>query len=111
MSKRFSSLSKTEQRKVEAAYHQMQPADFDEFMAQAEQHTPETIRLPATLVEELKAMAELAGEQQYQTMVKRWIEERLQQEAKLALRVARQPKPRALATLARKMTKKTVAQA
>jgi len=36
--------------------------------------------LPPKLVENLKNLAESEGEPEYQAMVKRWIEERLQRE-------------------------------
>ncbi len=80
MKKQFAKLSKTEQEKVEMEYHRMKPEEFDEPMSQARRHTPDVIRLPMSLIEELKAMAALEGESEYQTMVRRWIEERLQQE-------------------------------
>jgi hypothetical protein len=111
MKKRISDLSSAEREKVEADYHQMQPEDFAELLTQAEWHKPATLRLPATLLETLQALSELAGEPDYQTMVLRWIEERLQQEAQLALRVSKQPKSKAWATLARRMAKKTLARA
>ena len=80
MKKHFGELPKAEQEKIELEYHRMKPEEFDEQMAQAKRHTPDTIRLPAELVETLKTVAESEGETEYQTMVKRWIEERLQQE-------------------------------
>jgi predicted DNA binding CopG/RHH family protein len=49
-------------------------------MSQAKRHTPDTIRLPPELIETLKTVAESEGEAEYQTMVRRWIEERLRQE-------------------------------
>jgi predicted DNA binding CopG/RHH family protein len=58
----------------------MKPEDFDEQMKGAKRHTSETLRLPAELVTSLKTVAELEGEPSYQTMVRRWIEERLRQE-------------------------------
>jgi hypothetical protein len=80
MKKHFGELPKAEQEEIELEYHRMKPEEFDEQMAQAERHTPDAIRLPAELVETLKPVAESEGETEYQTMVKRWIEERLQQE-------------------------------
>ncbi|MEO6725262.1 MAG: hypothetical protein ABIP14_08160 [Blastocatellia bacterium] len=80
MKKQFSKLSKAEQEKVELEYHQMNPAEFDEQMKHAKLHVPETIRLPSQLVATLQKMAESAGETGYQEMVRKWIEERLQQE-------------------------------
>ncbi len=82
MKKQFSELSKAEQEKVELEYHQMNPEEFDEQMKHATRHVPDTIRLPSQLVATLQNMAESAGETGYQTMVRRWIEERLQQERK-----------------------------
>ncbi len=81
MKKQFSKLTKAEQEKVELAYHQMKPEDFDELMTNAKRHIPETIRLPKKLVKHLKAVAQSEGEPEYQVMVRRWIEERLQQTA------------------------------
>ena len=83
--KRFEKLSKAEQKKVESGYHGMKAEDFTELMSTARPHTPSVIRLPEELIETLKTFAKSAGERQYQTMVKRWIEERLRQEAKIAL--------------------------
>jgi hypothetical protein len=79
MKRRFDELSKTEQEAVELAYQQMEPEEFDEQMAQAKRQAPAALRLPPELVESLKAVAESEGEPEYQTMVRRWIEERLQQ--------------------------------
>ena len=81
MKKQFSKLSKVEQEEVEQAYHQMNPDEFDELMETAEHHVPSVIKLPSRLVAKLQSVAESAGETEYQTMVKRWIEERLQQES------------------------------
>jgi hypothetical protein len=80
MKKQFGKLAKAEREKIEARYHRMNPADFEERMSQAKQHSPGAIRLPAALVETLKIVAESEGEREYQAMVKRWIEERLRQE-------------------------------
>lgn len=80
MKKQFSKLSKAAQEKIESAYHHMRPKKFDEPMSQAKRHTPSAIRLPSQLVEALKVVAESEGERAYQTMVRKWIEERLQQE-------------------------------
>ena len=82
MKKQFSKLSKAEQEEVELEYHQMNPEEFDAQMKQAKRHVPDTIRLPSQLVATLQKMAESAGETGYHTMVRRWIEERLQQESK-----------------------------
>lgn len=80
MKKQFSKLSKAEQEEVELAYHQMNPEDFDEMMANAQHHVPNAIHLPSRLVTKLQLVAEAVGEEEYQPMVRRWIEERLQQE-------------------------------
>jgi hypothetical protein len=57
------------------------------------------IRLPNQLVETLKAMAGLEGEPHYQSLVRKWIEERLQQEARLALKLSKMPLPELIAAL------------
>ena len=80
MTKKLSSLSKKEREKTEADYHRMKPEDFDDLMSNATQHTPNAVRLPDKLVAKLKTVAEQKGKSKYETMVKRWIEERLQQE-------------------------------
>lgn len=84
MKKQFSKLPKAEQEKMELKYHRMKPEEFDEQMAQAIPHTPEALRLPPQLVETLQALAKSEGESGYQPMVRRWIEERLQQEVGMA---------------------------
>jgi hypothetical protein len=81
MKKQFGKLAKAQQEKAELAYHQMKPEDFDDLMANAKRHVPETIRLPKKLVKHLQAVAKAEGEPEYQVMVRRWIEERLQQRA------------------------------
>ncbi len=60
----------------------MRHEEFDEPMSRAKRYAPNVIRLPPQLIETLKAIAEAEGEPEYQAMVRRWIEERLQQEAK-----------------------------
>jgi predicted DNA binding CopG/RHH family protein len=45
-------------------------------------HVAGSIRLPGEMVETLKVMAESEGERGYQTMVRKWIEEPLHQEAR-----------------------------
>ncbi len=84
MKKQFSKLNKTAQEDIELAYHQMNPHEFDEQMMQAKRHSPELLRLSPQLVERLRKKAESAGETEYQTMVNRWIEERLHQETMAA---------------------------
>jgi hypothetical protein len=83
MKKKIAKLSKREQERVETAYHRMNPEDLDEAMSAATRQSPNAIRLPSRLVDKLKTVAKLEGEAEYRTMVKTWIEERLQQEAKL----------------------------
>lgn len=82
MRKRFSKLTKTKQEEIELEYHQMNPADFDEQVSKANKHVADSIRLPREMVETLKVMAESEGERGYQTMVRKWIEQRLHQEAR-----------------------------
>lgn len=107
MKKRFSNLTKAEQEKVEAEYHQMKPEDFDEQRARAKHHSPDAIRLPKDLITVLQAMAQLEGETHYQVLVTKWIKERLQQEARLAKKYARLPLPELLAILKGQRTGKT----
>ena len=80
MKKQFGKLPKVERERIETHYHKMSPQDFDERMSRAKRPSPGAVRLPPKLVENLKTLAESEGEREYQTMVKRWIEERLQQE-------------------------------
>ena len=80
MKKRVAKLTKAEREKVETQYHRMKPEDLDEAMSLARRHTPGTIRLPRQLVQTLKTVAKSEGEAEYQSMVRRWIEERLKQE-------------------------------
>ena len=84
MKKQFGKLPKAERERIEAQYHKMSPQDFDERMSRAKRPNPGAVRLPPKLVENLKTLAESEGEREYQTMVKRWIEERLQQETSSA---------------------------
>jgi hypothetical protein len=53
----------------------------------------------------LKTMAKLEGEPEYQTMVRRWVEERLQQEAEVAAKSSKRSLPRKAAALKRQVTK------
>ena len=84
MKKQLGKLDKAEQEAIELAYHQMNPHDFDEPRKQAKRHSPEVIRLPSELVESLKKRAKFTGDSEYQAMVRRWIEERLEQETMAA---------------------------
>ena len=109
MTKQFGKLSKAEQEKVELEHHQMQPEEFDGAMSQAKRRSPNAIRLPPQMVETLKTLAEIEGEPRYQALALRWIEERLQQEAKLALRLSKLPLAKVVAVLNRQVAKKTTA--
>ena len=60
----------------------MNPDEFDEQMSNAKRHVADSIRLPPEMVETLKVVAESEGERGYQTLVSKWIEERLHQEAR-----------------------------
>ena len=80
MKKQFGKLPKKEREKVEAAYTKMSPGDFGERMSRTKRQSAGAIRLPSRLVENLQTLADSEGEPEYQTMVKRWIEERLHQE-------------------------------
>ena len=81
MKKRVGSLTKAQQETIEIEYHQMNPHDFDEHMSKAKTHVVESIRLPRRMVRSLKAVAESEGKRGYKTMVRKWIEDRLHQEA------------------------------
>ena len=84
MKKQFGKLSKSEQEKVESDYHRMKPEEFGKVMSRAESHSPNAIHLSPRLVKRLKTVAKSEGEPEYQAMVQRWVEERLQQVAKRA---------------------------
>jgi hypothetical protein len=84
MKREFAKLSRVEQERVELEYHRTKPEGFDDLMAGAKPHSPDAIRLPHRLVETLKTVAKTEGEPEYKTMVRRWVEERLRQETKLA---------------------------
>ena len=111
MKKQISKLTKAEQEKVELEYHHMKPEDFDEMMSQAKPHTPDTVRIPRQMVKTLKTIAKLEGEPRYQSMVRRWIEERLQQETDLVLKLSKHPDPKLKNDLKRQSAKKTQARA
>jgi hypothetical protein len=81
MKKRFGKLTKARQGTIELEYHQMDPHEFDEHMSQAKTHVVESIRLSRQMVQSLKSVAESEGKRGYKTMVRKWIEERLHQEA------------------------------
>ncbi len=80
MNKRFEKLSESEQAATELAYHQMQPEDFETMMTKAKHHAPAALRLPTALVVRLQIVAASAGESEYEQMVCRWLEERLELE-------------------------------
>ncbi|MDT5124129.1 MAG: CopG antitoxin of type toxin-antitoxin system [Acidobacteriota bacterium] len=110
MKRRFAKLSKAEQEEVELEYHRMKPQQLDELLSKSKRYAPEAIRLPPDLIEPLKTIAELEGETDYQDMVRNWIEERLQQEARLALRLSPKRLPKKVAALKRQVIKKTSVQ-
>lgn len=105
MKKRFGDLSKAEQEKIEMEYHQVNPDEFDDLMSVAKTYTTVSIRLPGELVEALKVVAKLEGERGYQSMVRKWITERLQQEARMALRLSEMPLKEVVAVLEEQFTK------
>ena len=111
MKKQFSKLTKLEQEKVELEYHRMKPEEFDELMSRAKSHTPDAVLIPRKMAKTLKTIAKLEGESRYQTMVRRWIEERLQQETDLVLKLSKQLDPKLRNDLKRQSTKKTQARA
>jgi hypothetical protein len=80
MKKQFGKLHKRQQEKIEGQYHQLKPESLNERMSQATRHSPAALRLSPKLVQSLQSLAESEGEPGYQTMARRWIEERLQQE-------------------------------
>lgn len=80
MKKQLGKLPKSQRHKIETQYHNMSPRDFDERMSRERRRSPGSLRLPSNLVENLKTLAESEGVAEYQQMVKRWIEERLQHE-------------------------------
>jgi hypothetical protein len=84
MKRQFRRLPKKERERIEGEYHSMSPRDFDDRMSRTKRQSPGAIRLPSQLVENPKTLAESEGEPEYQTMVKRWIEERLQKETSAA---------------------------
>jgi hypothetical protein len=91
MKKRLDDLSSAEQEKIELEYRQMDPAEFDDLMSEAKTCATASVRLPGELVELLKVVAKLEGERGYQSLVRKWISERLQQEARMALRLSEMP--------------------
>jgi len=107
MKKKFGNLSKDAQEKREAEYHRMKPQEFDQLMARPKRYSPPAIRLPSAWLDRLAVMAELAGEPDYHVMVRRWIEERLRQESRRALRLSKMPLPKVAAVLKRQAPKKT----
>jgi hypothetical protein len=81
MKRRFGKLTKAKQERIELDYHQTDPHQFDEQITHAKTHVVESIRLPRRMVQNLKSVAESEGRRGYKTMVTKWIEERLRQEA------------------------------
>ncbi len=82
MKRQFGKLPKAQQERIELEYHQMNPHEFDEQMSRAKTRVVESIRLPRQMVRTLKAVAESEGKRGYKAMVRKWIEERLHQEAR-----------------------------
>lgn len=105
MKKQIARVSKAEQEKIESDYHHMKPEEFDKLMSRATQRSPNAIRLPKELVGPLKTIAELEGEMEYQSMVMRWVKERLRQEAKLAVKLSKRSRPGRAAALKRPLAK------
>ena len=92
MKKQFARLSKTEQHKVQDWYHQQNPQEFDDLMRRASTHSPNVIKLPAGLTATLKNLAKKEGEPDYQTMVTRWVRERVEKEVRPAARSSKKPR-------------------
>jgi hypothetical protein len=84
MKSKFARLSKQTKERVEAEYHRRKAEDFDELMSAAVRESPNAIRLPNRLVVKLRVVAKRKGEPEYRKIVRAWIEERLEQENKLA---------------------------
>jgi hypothetical protein len=94
MKKEFAKLSRGAQERVELEYHGMKPEEFDKLMAGAKPHSPDTIRLPRRMVETLKAVAATAGENGYETLVRRWVNERLRQETRSTRKSSKKTYPK-----------------
>jgi hypothetical protein len=105
MKKRFAKLSKSEQQKVEAWYHEQDPGEFDDVMRRASSHSPDVIRLPSRLTATLKRLAKRKGEPEYQLMVTRWLKERVQKEARTAPRLSKKSKLKREPDLKRQVSK------
>lgn len=107
MKKKIGKLTIEEREKRELEYHRMKPKDFDQLMTKAKRYSPPAIRLPAAWIDSLEVMAELEGEPGYQTMVQRWIKERLRQESRIAANLSKMSLPTIAAALKRQAPKKT----
>jgi len=105
MKKRFAKLSKSEQQKVEAWYHEQDPREFDDVMRRASSHSPDVIRLPSRLTATLKRLAKTKGEPEYQLMVTRWLKERVQKEARTAPKLSKKSKLKKEPDLKRQVSK------
>ena len=86
MKKRFGTLSKREQERVEAQYHAKSAEEFDLLMTRAKRHSPDVIKVPARLATKLRIRAEREGKRDYEAMVLGWVEERIRKENRLARR-------------------------
>jgi len=98
MRKQFARLSKAEQEELQEWYHQQSPQEFDNVMRRASTHSPNIIKLPAGLTATLKSLAKKEGEPDYQTMVTRWLRERVEKEARPAAKLSKKRKRNSLAT-------------
>ena len=106
MRKQFGKLSKTEQEKVEIAwYHEQSSREFDDVMRRASSHNPDVIRLPARLTATLKKLEKKEGEPEYQLMVTRWLNERVQKEARSGSKLSKKSKPKRGPDLKRQVSK------
>ncbi len=83
MKKHLGKLPKPEREKIEAEFLARNPRDFDDRMSRAKRYSPRAIRLSPKMIEHLKMLAKSEGEPEYETMVKRWIEERLEKETSI----------------------------
>lgn len=74
---RKQTITATNRRRVEAAFHRLDPRAFDALMAKAvhvDPSLPTSIRLPSALVGIVTVLARLEGKP-YQTLMKEWIRE------------------------------------
>ena len=105
MKKQFARLSKSEQQQVQDWYHQQKPQEFDHLLPGATTHSPNVIKLPARLTATLKNLAKKEGEPDYQSMVARWLRERVEKEVRPAARLSKKPKRKGVAAKKHKKQK------